>query len=85
VLALRSPTDVKGRSLAQLDLAAAHLQEREVDQACATVTEALTIPATHRVDPIRRRARAVLADLTPWDDDPAVRDLREQTRPILAS
>lgn len=85
VLALRSPSDVKGRSLARLDLAAADLQEREVDQACATVAEALRIPATHRVDPIRRRAREVLADLTPWDDHPAVRDLREQTRPILAS
>jgi hypothetical protein len=85
VLALRSLTDVKGRSLARLDLAAADLQEREVDQACATTSEALSIPATHRVDPIRRRARTVLADLAPWDDHPAVRDLREQTRHILAS
>jgi hypothetical protein len=71
--------------LVRLDLAAAHIQEREVDQACATITEALSIPATHWVDLIRRRAWAVLADLTPWDDHPAVRDLREQTVPILAS
>jgi transcriptional regulator with XRE-family HTH domain len=85
VLALRSPTDVKGRSLARLDLAAAHIQDREVEQACATIVEALSIPAAHQVDPIRRRGRAVLADLAPWDDHPAVRDLREQTRPILAS
>jgi transcriptional regulator with XRE-family HTH domain len=85
VLALRSPTDVKGRSLVRLDLAAAHIQDREVEQACATIVEALSIPAAHQVDPIRRRGRAVLADLAPWDDHPAVRDLREQTRPILAS
>jgi hypothetical protein len=66
-------------------LAAADLQEREVEQACAAIAEALNIPAAHRVDPIRRRAREVLADLAPWDNHPAVRDLREQTRPILAS
>jgi hypothetical protein len=85
VLALRSPTDVKGRSLARLDLAAAHIQERDVEQACAAVVEALAIPVAQRVDPIRRRGRAVLVDLARWDDHPAVRDLREQARPILAS
>jgi tetratricopeptide (TPR) repeat protein len=85
VLALRSPTDVKGRSLARLDLAAAHIQEREVEQACAAVVEALTIPAAQRVDPIRRRGRAVLVDLAPWNDQRAVRDVREQVEPMLAS
>lgn len=85
VLALRSATDVKGRSLARLDLAAAHIQEREVEQACAAVVEALTIPAAQRVDPIRRRGRAVLFDLAPWDTYRAVRDLREQVTPMLAS
>jgi hypothetical protein len=85
VLTLRSPTDVKGRSLATLDLAAAHIQEGEVEQACAAVVEALRIPAAQRVDPIRRRGRAVLVDLAPWDAYQAVRDLRDQVGPMLAS
>jgi hypothetical protein len=84
-LALRPPSDVKGRSLARLDLAAAHVQEREPEQAHATALEALAIPPQYRVGPILQRARQVQADLAPWSDERPVRDLADQLRAILAA
>jgi tetratricopeptide (TPR) repeat protein len=84
-LALRPPSDVKGRSLARLDLAAAYVQEREPEQAHATALEALSIPPQYRVGPILQRARRVQADLAPWSDERPVRDLADQLRAILAA
>ncbi len=78
-LALRPPSDVKGRSLARLDLAAAHIQEREPEQAHAIALEALSIP------PHLQRARQIQADLAPWSDERPVRDLADQLRAILAA
>jgi hypothetical protein len=84
-LALRPPSDVKGRSLARLDLAATYVQEREPEQAHATALEALSIPPQYRVGPILQRARQVQADLAPWSDERPVRDLADQLRAILAA
>jgi hypothetical protein len=84
-LTLRPPSDVKGRSLARLDLAAAHVQERELEQAHATAIEALSIPPQYRVGPILQRARQVQAELAPWSDEPPVRNLADQLRAILAA
>jgi tetratricopeptide (TPR) repeat protein len=85
VLALRSPADVKGRSLARLDLAQAHAQAGDLDAACAAVAEALTIRDEYRVDPIQRRAREVRAALDPWRDERPVRELDEQVHPFLSA
>jgi hypothetical protein len=76
---------VKGRSLARLDLAAGHVQEREPEQAHATALEALSIPPPYRVGPILQRARQIQADLAPWSDERPVRDLADQLRAILAA
>ncbi len=84
-LALRPLSDVKGRSLARLDLAAAHVQEREPEEAHATALEALAIPPQYRVGPILQRARQIQADLAPWSDERPVRDLADQLRAILAA
>ncbi len=84
-LALRPPSDVKGRSLARLDLAAAHVQEREPEQAHAAALEALSIPPQYRVGPILQRARQIQADLAPWSDEREVSDLADQLRAILAA
>ncbi len=84
-LALRSATDVKGCSLARLDLAAAHVQEHELEQAHATALEALSIPPQYRVGPILQRARQVQADLAACGDEPSVGDLADQLRAILAT
>ena len=84
-LALRPPSDVKGRSLARLDLAAAHIQEREPEQAHAIALEALSIPPQYQVGPILQRARQIQADLAPWSDERPVRDLADQLRAILAA
>ena len=83
VLALRDPADVKGRSLARLDLAQAYVQDRAVEEACAAVAAALAIRHENRVGPILRRAREVRASLEPWRDEQSVRELDEQLRPLL--
>jgi tetratricopeptide (TPR) repeat protein len=84
VLALRSPADVKGRSLARLDLAQAQVQAGDLDAACAAVADALAIREEYRVDPIRRRAREVRAALDPWRGERPVRELDEQVRSLLS-
>jgi hypothetical protein len=84
-LALRPPSDVKGRSLARLDLAAAYVQEREPEQAHAAALEALSIPPQYRVGPILQRARQIQADLAPWSEERQVRDLADRLRAILAA
>jgi hypothetical protein len=85
VLALRDPADVKGRSLARLDLAQAHVQDRAIEEACAAVAAALAIRREDRVGPILRRARQVRASLEPWRDDQPVKELDEQLRPLLSA
>jgi len=85
VLALRSPADVKGRSLAQLDLAQAHAQAGDLDAACAAVAAALAIRDEYRVDPIRRRAREVRAALDQWQNERPVKELDEQVRSLLSA
>jgi tetratricopeptide (TPR) repeat protein len=85
VLALRDPADVKGRSLARLDLAQAYVQDRAVEEACATVAAALAIRHENRVGPILRRAREVRASLEPWRDERPVKELDEQLRPLLSA
>jgi hypothetical protein len=85
VLALRDPADVKGRSLARLDLAQAYVQDRAIEEACAAVADALAIRHENRVGPILRRAREVRALLEPWRDEQPVRDLDEQLRPLLSA
>jgi tetratricopeptide (TPR) repeat protein len=84
VLALRDPADVKGRSLARLDLAQAYVQDQAVDEACAAVAGALAIRHENRVGPILRRAIEVRACLEPWRDEQEVRELDEQLRPLSA-
>jgi hypothetical protein len=85
VLALRDPADVKGRSLARLDLAQAFAQDRAVEEACGAVTDALAIRQENRVGPILRRAREVRTSLEPWRDEPEVRDLDEQLHLLLSA
>jgi tetratricopeptide (TPR) repeat protein len=84
-LTLRPSSDLKGRSLARLDLAAAYVQERELEQAHTTALEALSIQPQYRVGPILQRARQIQADLAPWSDERRVRDLADQLRAILAA
>jgi hypothetical protein len=76
---------VKGRSLARLDLAAAYVQERELEQAHAIALEALSIPPQYRVGPILQRARQIQADLAPLERCAPVHDLADRLRAILAA
>ena len=85
VLTLRDPADVKGRSLARLDLAQAYVQDRAVEEACAAVADALSIRHENRVGPILRRAREVRVSLEPWRDERPVRELDEKLRPLLSA
>jgi hypothetical protein len=85
VLALRDPADVKGGSLARLDLAQAYVQDGAIEEACVNVAEALAIRHENRVGPILRRAREVRALLKPWHEEQPVRDLDERLRPLLSA
>jgi tetratricopeptide (TPR) repeat protein len=85
VLALRDPADIKGRSLARLDLAQAYVQDRAIQEACAAVAAALAIRHENRVGPILHRAREVRASLEPWSDEQPVKELDEQLRPLLSA
>jgi hypothetical protein len=78
VLARRHPSNVKGRSLVKLELAASFLQEREPEEACELIADALAIPPEVRVGPILSSARRLLAELHSWADTRAVKDLRDQ-------
>jgi tetratricopeptide (TPR) repeat protein len=85
VLRLRSPADVKGRSLARLDLAEAYSQAGDLYAACAAVADALAIRDEYRVDPIRRRAREVRTALDRWQDERPVKELDEQVCSLLSA
>jgi hypothetical protein len=63
--------------LVRFDLASAHLQQREVAEACRAGREALSIPPEHRTSPIARRARELLAELAPHEASRGVRAFRE--------
>jgi hypothetical protein len=79
------PADVKGRSLARLDLAQAYVQDRAVEEACAAVAATLDIRHENRVGPILCRVREVRATLEPWRDERPVKELDEQLRPLLSA
>ena len=85
VLSLRDPADIKGRSLARLDLAQAYVQDHAIEETCAAVVDALAIREENRVGPILRRAQEVRTLLEPWCDDQPVKDLDEQLRPLLSA
>ncbi|HEX8859104.1 MAG TPA: hypothetical protein VGC06_08445 [Actinomycetes bacterium] len=85
VLTLRDPSDVKGRSLARLDLAQVFAQDQALEEACEAITGALAIRRESQVGPILRRAREVRASLEPWREEPLVRDLDEQLRVLLSA
>jgi hypothetical protein len=61
-----------------LAIATAHLQRRDVDQACAIAQQALAIPSEQRIGPINQRARDLLQELAPWHSSPAVVALRDR-------
>ena len=85
VLALRDSSDVKGRSLARLDLAEAFAQDHAIEEACGAIIDALPIRRENRVGPILRRVREARASLEPWHDEPLVRDLDEQLHVLLSA
>lgn len=64
-------------ALVRFDLASAHVQQRDIAEACRLGREALSIPAEHRTSPIARRAGELLAELAPYDASPEVGAFRE--------
>jgi len=81
-LAAQDPGHLKARSIVQLAVAATHVQQREVDQACVVASQALDLPADQRIGPITQRAQDLLRELEPWRGRPAVEDLRKR---VMAS
>jgi len=77
-LAAQDPEHLKARSIVQLAVATTHVQQREIDQACAVANQALDLPADQRIGPITQRAQELLRELEPWRRRRAVEDLRER-------
>ena len=77
-LAAQNPGHLKARSIVQLAVATAYVQQREVDQACVVASQALDLPPDQRIGPITQRALDLLRELEPWRGRPAVEDFRER-------
>jgi len=77
-LAVQGPTHLKARSIVLLAQAATHVQEREIEEACAVAGKALDIPSEQRIGPIEQRARDLLRSLESWHSEPAVVSLRDR-------
>jgi tetratricopeptide (TPR) repeat protein len=85
-LCARPATDRKGRSLALLELAAAHVRQDEPDEACRNATAALTgADADVLVAPVARRAGQVVASLQLHSSRPAVVELRQMLHQTIAN
>jgi tetratricopeptide (TPR) repeat protein len=85
-LCARPSTDRKGRSLALLELAAAHVRQDEPDEACRIAASALTgADADVLVAPVVRRAGQVVASLQLHSNRPAVVELRQMLRQTIAN
>lgn len=82
----RPVTARKGRSLALLELAAAHVRQDEPDEACRIATVALAdADADVLVAPVVRRAGRVIASLQLHSSRPAVLELRQMLHPTVAN
>jgi transcriptional regulator with XRE-family HTH domain len=77
-LAVQGPTHLKARSIVLLAQATTHVQEREIEEACAVAGKALDIPSGQRIGPIEQRARDLMRVLEPWHSEPAVVTLRDR-------
>jgi len=77
-LAVQGPKHLKARSIVLLALATTHVQQREVEEACALAGRALEIPSEQRIGPIEQRARDLMHALEPWHSDSAVVTLRDR-------
>jgi tetratricopeptide (TPR) repeat protein len=85
-LCARPATDRKGRSLALLELAAAHVRQDEPDEACRITTTALTgADADVLVAPVVRRAGQVVASLQTHSSRPTVVELRQLLHQTIAN
>jgi hypothetical protein len=85
-LCARPAGDRKGRSLALLELAAAHVRQDEPDEACRIATGVFTgADADVLVAPVVRRAGQVVASLQLHSSRPAVVELRRVLRQTIAN
>ncbi len=75
-----SPTTTKKRSLLLGAVAEVHIQQREIEQACQLVADALAIVAQTDFSLGLTRILHIRDHLSPWRDTQAVRDLDEQLR-----
>jgi hypothetical protein len=80
----RDPSNIKGRSLIKLEIAASLIHEDEPDEAVTVISDALAIPAETRVGPIMWRADGLIRRLGRWRSRPAVRELDEHLRAMAS-
>jgi hypothetical protein len=74
-------------ALVRFDLASAHVQQRDLAEACRVGRQALSISPEHRTSPIARRASELLAELAPYEasrEVGAFRDFVHDALPAVA-
>ena len=69
------PSYVRVTALTKIDLAKANIQAHNIDGAAGVVGEAAELATTNRSPRLLKRLRDVRADLAPWQDARAVREL----------
>lgn len=77
-LTLLPATFVRERSGTLIDLAHAHVQLKQVEEACHVATQADVLARRTRSERNRHRLRQLLVDLMPWAQHDCVRDLYRQ-------
>lgn len=75
----------RSRTFCRLSLATAQLQARDVEQACATATAAMSAMEQIKSARVRAYLRNFAAETKPYADVPAVKDFRHQARELLVA
>ncbi len=84
-LRLAHPLAIRRRSTLLTDIAMAHVQQREIEEACKLANQALAITSQTNSVSVLQRIRNLRHELEPWKHAQCVKDLDEQLATTLMS
>ena len=83
-LALLDPQAIRRTSTLLTDMATAHVQQKEIEEACGLAHQALSMTIQTRSMSVLQRLGRLRRNLEPWKTLPAVKDIDEQLNTTLA-
>ena len=83
-LALLNPQAIRRTSTLLTDMATAHVQQNEIEEACRLAHQALSMTIQTRSMSVLQRLGRLRRNLEPWKTLPAVKDIDEQLNTTLA-